>query len=121
MHVCSRNRFLEEATYNQSMKYTIKNITICLCLALMLSGCSGGRSAFDQGYEDAWEGRDKNVFCSLSGEYKEGYDQGTYELNEFCNMQRIYDDNNHDLEETADELGLSVSEMKDKIEYYGIE
>ena len=83
---------------------------IVIISILSLSACSYN-SAYDNGYEDALNGKDKGITYSIIEEYRNGYEDGV----EYANTLNAWENYHHDLEATASYLGLSISELREKI------
>jgi len=81
----------------------------------LLIGCSNS-SAYDKGYDDGYNGKEKGIFYSFASEdYKSGYGDGAYH----ANVVSVYENCNRDLDKSARYLGVSVYDLKELLREYG--
>lgn len=90
-------------------------LVLLLVFLLSLSACDG-RSNYDRGYEDAMSGKNKSVLYSVNEGYRNGYDDGF----ERADVEDCWDFHGHNLEKAAYELGISVRELKLRLDEYDL-
>lgn len=98
----------------------MKILQLTLIFIISLSSSCSSKSNYDQGYEDAWEERKSSFYYFISSSYKKGYEEGLDDAYEFDKIKTTLDTYGGNLEKAAEALGLSLSDLRNRMEYLGI-
>jgi hypothetical protein len=96
-----------------------KRSLLIAAVILALLGCQTG-SSYDRGYEDGLEGTQDGFMHWINSDYRSGYADGEDEAARFDEVSEAVERSSN-LREAADELGVSVDELKDEMEDLGVE